>query len=75
MTLASCSPGPCLQHVIPRGNTACPEYLEVDLELAGSDPAGRAGGQAVHREQQGMGSIQEIPSFAQVERDHILKVS
>lgn len=75
MTLASFHPGPCLQHVIATGDTARLEDLEVDLELAGADPAGRAAGQAFHREQQGMGSILEIPSFAQVERDHISKVS
>lgn len=74
MTLASCNPVPCLQHLIPRGNTACPEHLEVDLELAGRHPAGRAAGQAVDREQQGMGSIQEMATLAQVERDQIPKL-
>lgn len=75
MTLASCNPGSFVQHSIPRGNTACPEDLEVDLELAGSHPAGRAAGQAVHRDQQGVGSIQGIASFAQVEGDQIPEVS
>lgn len=74
VTLASCNPGLCLQQVTPRGNTACPEDLQVDFELAGSDPAGSAAGQAVHREQHGVGSIQEMARLAQVERDQIPKL-